>query len=188
MHQTRYMQCDPPAKEAGGISVWAWGWGIWGGEVNKGASKCIQCQGMSDKYRVEKWIRVRWKVVILTRVIGEVLSEEVASELRSEWTKDWTVLGSEEEHDNQWKQQRQWPRVRSEEWYLKNEHKTVYLGQSEHVGRVRVRVRLEEKTPDHMPLTFEAHFWFSFQISLLLPCYSYSASLADPLVRLPFTG
>lgn len=122
------MQCDPPVKEAGGIRVWVWGWRIWGGEVNRGASKCIKCQGMSDKCRDEKWIRVRWKVIILTRVIREVLSEEVASELRSEWTKAWTILGSEEELDNQWEQQRQWPRVRSEELYLKKEQKTRIFG------------------------------------------------------------
>lgn len=116
-------------------------------------------------------------------VIREVLSEEVASELRSGGTKAWAILDPRKS----WTiggNGRQWPRVRrgSDSW---RDRKTCVFGQREHVKRVRIRVRLEE-TPDHIPLTFEAHFLFSFQTFLLLPCYSCSASLADPLLCLSF--
>lgn len=37
-----------PVKEAGEISVCVWGWGFGEEIMNKGASKCIKCQRMSD--------------------------------------------------------------------------------------------------------------------------------------------
>lgn len=121
--------------------------------VNKGASRSVKCWELSDKCWEEKWIRVR---------PGKT-SEEVACELGSEWSERldcaW-ILGIVKTLND--------PELGKSVGYLRNDTETHVVG-PEWVSYKGSRGDwTKRQVPDHMLVTLETRFCFSFQTFLPL--------------------